>query len=96
MTELREPTPRQRPTLRQRLMRRLVTTLAAWIAAYAIVGAVFALGGQALAHAPLAVRLLVVSGVLVIIMVNVLMPALARLLDRLLAVRTHGRSPTDH
>jgi antibiotic biosynthesis monooxygenase (ABM) superfamily enzyme len=95
MIEPSESVRRQRPPLRQRLIRRLVTTLAAWIAAYATVGAVFIVGGSALADAPLAVRLLVVSGVLVVIMVNVLMPALARPLDKLLAARPVSPSHTD-
>jgi antibiotic biosynthesis monooxygenase (ABM) superfamily enzyme len=67
--------------------RRVVATIITWMAAYAIVTLVFLVGGEALAGAPAPVRALVVSGVLVIVMVNVLMPALTRLIARLFAPR---------
>jgi antibiotic biosynthesis monooxygenase (ABM) superfamily enzyme len=71
----------------RRLARRVVTTLAAWLAAYAVVTVVVTLGGAPLAAAPAAVRTLVISGALVIIMLNVLMPVLGGLVARLFAVR---------
>ena len=67
----------------RRLARRVVTTLTVWIAAYAIVGALFVVAGRTLERTPIALRLLVISGVLVITMVNFLMPALNKLLSKL-------------
>lgn len=68
---------------RRQLARRIVITLAAWVAAYLLVTLVFVVGGDRLAGAPAPVRFLVVSGVLVIVMVNVLMPFLGRTVGRL-------------
>jgi antibiotic biosynthesis monooxygenase (ABM) superfamily enzyme len=72
--------------MKMTLVRRVVTTLIVWIAAYAIVGALFLVAGGALERAPIPLRLLIISGVLVITMVNVLMPWLNRLLIRLFPV----------
>lgn len=55
---------------------RLATTLAAWLAAFLMVMALFALVGDELESRPLAVRALAVSGVLVILMLNLVMPIL--------------------
>jgi antibiotic biosynthesis monooxygenase (ABM) superfamily enzyme len=77
----------QRPGPGNRMARRVVTTLIAWLVAYLIVTIVFVAGGFWLAGAPMPVRLLVVSGVLVIVMVNVLMPAMSRLIGKLFGPR---------
>ncbi|MBO3745853.1 hypothetical protein J5X84_07205 [Streptosporangiaceae bacterium NEAU-GS5] len=69
------------------MRRRLITTLAAWAGAYTIVGLVFLTGGDWLAAIPLPMRLLVVSGILAIIMVNAMMPFIGRLVARLFAPR---------
>jgi antibiotic biosynthesis monooxygenase (ABM) superfamily enzyme len=66
----------------------VVITLIAWLDGYVIVTIVFVAGGSWLANAPTPVRLLVVSGVLVISMVNVLMPLLSRLVDKLFSSRS--------
>jgi antibiotic biosynthesis monooxygenase (ABM) superfamily enzyme len=78
----------ERPSRRHRIARSGVTTLVAWIAAYAIVNAVTAAGGEVLAAASAPVRMLVVSGVLVVVMVNGLMPVLAGLVARLFGARS--------
>jgi antibiotic biosynthesis monooxygenase (ABM) superfamily enzyme len=62
------------PTLRQRLH----MTLAAWLAAFVVVLALLSVFGETLAQLPLPARALVMSGVLVTLMANVVMPALAR------------------
>ena len=67
----------------RRLAHRVVTTLVVWVAAYAVVGILFLVAGEVLERAPTALRLLVISGVLVIMMVNFLVPFLNKLLDRL-------------
>jgi antibiotic biosynthesis monooxygenase (ABM) superfamily enzyme len=87
--EVRQPIGRETQGRKRsyRLVRRVVTTLIAWLAAYLIVTVVFVAGGPWLASAPTPVRLLVASGVLVIGMVNVLMPALSRLVDKLFGPR---------
>ncbi|MEV4620653.1 hypothetical protein AB0J74_18330 [Asanoa sp. NPDC049573] len=58
-------------------------TVVAWIAAYVVVTVVIHVGGRSLAQAPRYAQTLVVSGTLVIVMVNVVMPAIARLVARL-------------
>lgn len=61
---------------------RLATTLAAWLAAFLVVMALFSLLGDQLGSLPLAVRALAISGVLVTVMVNLVMPPLGRLIAR--------------
>jgi antibiotic biosynthesis monooxygenase (ABM) superfamily enzyme len=55
---------------------RLVMTLAAWLVAFLTVTALLELFGDELASLPLPVRALVISGVLVTLMANVVMPVL--------------------
>jgi antibiotic biosynthesis monooxygenase (ABM) superfamily enzyme len=55
---------------------RLVITLAAWVIAFLSVTALLELFGDELASLPLAPRALVISGVLVSLMANVVMPVL--------------------
>jgi antibiotic biosynthesis monooxygenase (ABM) superfamily enzyme len=61
---------------------KFATNLGAWLVAWATVfGLLAAFGGQ-LASLPLAIRALVISGVLVAIMTNLVMPFLGRLVRR--------------
>jgi hypothetical protein len=60
----------------------LAMTLAGWLVAFAVVTAVLAAFGDELADLPLALRALALSGVLVALMVNVVMPALSRAIGR--------------
>jgi antibiotic biosynthesis monooxygenase (ABM) superfamily enzyme len=55
---------------------RVFTTLAAWLVAFLVVMALLTLFADVLDSLPLAVRALVLSGVLVAVMVNLVMPAL--------------------
>jgi antibiotic biosynthesis monooxygenase (ABM) superfamily enzyme len=82
MTSSDEPHGRPRRT---RLGRKVVTTLLAWAAAYLVVNIVIRAGGSVLAGAAPAVQTLVISGALVAMMVNVLMPVIAGVVDRLFA-----------
>ena len=66
---------RDRPRAPQRLAQ-LVMTLGAWFVAFAVVLALLTLLGDELASLPLALRALVISGVLVSLMVNLVMPFL--------------------
>ena len=66
---------------RQRLAP-VVTTLAAWLVAYGVVVALLVLFGHQLARMPLALRALVMSGVLVALMVNLVMPLLSVAIGR--------------
>jgi antibiotic biosynthesis monooxygenase (ABM) superfamily enzyme len=66
------PTARPKPGVPARL----VITLAAWLVAFLTVTALLELFGDELASLPLAVRALVISGVLVTLMANVVMPVL--------------------
>lgn len=61
---------------------RIVMNLLAWMSAFLIVLALFALFGAQLQAQSLPVRALVVSGVMAILMLNVVMPTLRRLVAR--------------
>ncbi|MES9536737.1 hypothetical protein [Actinomadura sp. NPDC000600] len=61
---------------------RLAMTLAAWLVAFAVVMLLLALFGDLLAALPMAGRAAVISGVLVTVMVNLVMPRLAGLVNR--------------
>jgi antibiotic biosynthesis monooxygenase (ABM) superfamily enzyme len=63
----------------------LALTLAAWMAAFAIVTALLSVFGQQLAALSLAVRALLISGVVVIAMTRLVQPALSAAADRWVA-----------
>ena len=71
---------------------RLVTTLAAWLAAYLLVLALLSILRDELGSLPLAVRALVISGVLVTAMTTLVMPALSVAVNRWLAPSSPSRS----
>nr|WP_296065342.1 hypothetical protein [uncultured Actinoplanes sp.] len=83
-----------RPSRAAQLARRVTTTLLAWIAAYAVVNVVVLLGGPALAATSSAVRTLVISGTLVILMINVLMPVIVGVVGRLFDPKAFPRAAT--
>jgi len=86
MTRLPESgTAGRAPSAARPWLVRLATTLAAWLVAFAAVMAVLSLLGDQLGSLPLGVRALVISGVLVTLMANVVMPLLGRLVARWLA-----------
>jgi antibiotic biosynthesis monooxygenase (ABM) superfamily enzyme len=60
------------------LTARLATTLAAWLFAFAIVTSLLNLFGDQLSAMSPAMRALVISGTLVALMVNVVMPFISR------------------
>jgi antibiotic biosynthesis monooxygenase (ABM) superfamily enzyme len=62
---------------------RVGLTLSAWVVAFIVVTTLLTLLGDELGELPVALRALVISGVLVALMVNVVMPRLARSIDRL-------------
>jgi antibiotic biosynthesis monooxygenase (ABM) superfamily enzyme len=68
---------------------RVATTLGAWLVAFLVVTALLTLFGDELASLPLALRALVISGVLVGLMVNLVMPVLSAVLARWLVVGPH-------
>jgi antibiotic biosynthesis monooxygenase (ABM) superfamily enzyme len=63
----------------------VVTTLAAWLVAFLVVLTLLTLFGDELGSLPLALRALVISGLLVALMVNLVMPILSAALARWLA-----------
>jgi antibiotic biosynthesis monooxygenase (ABM) superfamily enzyme len=65
-----------------RVPARLVMTLAAWLVAFLTVTGMLELFGDELASLPLPVRALVISGVLVTLMANVVMPLLSSAIAR--------------
>jgi antibiotic biosynthesis monooxygenase (ABM) superfamily enzyme len=62
-----------------------VTTLGAWLVAFLVVLMLLTLFGDELGSLPLALRALVISGPLVALMVNLVMPVLSAALARWLA-----------
>jgi antibiotic biosynthesis monooxygenase (ABM) superfamily enzyme len=77
--------PSDTPPRPQRWLARVVTTLAAWLAAFLLVTTLLTLFGDALSSLPLALRALVLSGVLVALMANLVMPALSAVIARWMA-----------
>jgi antibiotic biosynthesis monooxygenase (ABM) superfamily enzyme len=73
---------------------RLATTLAAWMTAFLIVTALLSVLGDELASLPLAIRAIVISGVVVTAMTTVVMPALNIAVGRWLTDSTRERPPT--
>lgn len=69
---------------------RLMTTLGAWLVAFLIATALLRLFGDQLASLPLALRALVISGVLVTLMANLVMPVLSTAIARWM---TRGARP---
>jgi antibiotic biosynthesis monooxygenase (ABM) superfamily enzyme len=69
---------------------RLMTTLAAWPVAFFIVTAILTLFGDELKSLPLALRALVISGVLVVLMTNLVMPLLSAAIARWTACATEA------
>jgi antibiotic biosynthesis monooxygenase (ABM) superfamily enzyme len=66
----------------------VATTLGAWLVVFLVVTALLTVFGDELQSLPLALRALVISGVLVALMVNVVMPVLGAAVPRWL-----GRAP---
>jgi antibiotic biosynthesis monooxygenase (ABM) superfamily enzyme len=66
----------------------VATTLAAWLVAFGVVLALLTLFGDELASLPLALRALVMSGVLVALMVNLVMPIVSVAVARWVAGTT--------
>ncbi|MEU8306616.1 hypothetical protein AB0C84_23960 [Actinomadura sp. NPDC048955] len=79
---------------------RLAMTLAAWLVAFAVVMVLLALFGDLLAALPMAARAAVISGVLVTVMVNLVMPRLAAVIGRWTGAPRKGtasaRRPFEH
>jgi antibiotic biosynthesis monooxygenase (ABM) superfamily enzyme len=71
----------------RRWLVRLTTTLAAWLVAWLVVVALLSVLGDQLGALPLALRALAVSGVLVALMANLVMPLLGRVAERWLTRR---------
>jgi antibiotic biosynthesis monooxygenase (ABM) superfamily enzyme len=59
---------------------RVATTLVAWLVAFVVVTSLLTLFGDELGSLPPALRALVISGVLVTLMVNLVMPVLGQAL----------------
>lgn len=68
----------------------VVTTLAAWLVAFLVVTMLLTLFGDELGSLPLALRALLMSGVLVALMANLVMPVVSAAIARRLA----GSPPT--
>jgi antibiotic biosynthesis monooxygenase (ABM) superfamily enzyme len=86
---------RRAPAVPRPWLVRLATTLAAWLVAWVVVVALLSLLGDELGSLPLALRALAISGVLVALMANLVMPVLAQLAGRLVRGAPPTRSPAD-
>jgi antibiotic biosynthesis monooxygenase (ABM) superfamily enzyme len=84
------PSARIKPT---RWLPRVVMTLAAWVVAFLIATAMLAVFGDELGSLPLPLRALVISGVLVVVMANLVMPVLAAAIARWITLRYEPREP---
>jgi antibiotic biosynthesis monooxygenase (ABM) superfamily enzyme len=62
---------------------KLTMTLSAWLIAFLVVLALLSLLGKQLGSLPLALRALAISGVLVALMANLVIPLLNRIIPRL-------------
>jgi antibiotic biosynthesis monooxygenase (ABM) superfamily enzyme len=71
----------------------VLVTVAAWLVAFLVVTALLSLFGDELGSLPLALRALVISGVLVVLMINVVMPALNAAVARWVAGPARSRLP---
>jgi antibiotic biosynthesis monooxygenase (ABM) superfamily enzyme len=69
----------------------LATTLGAWLVAFLVVTALLTVFGDELGALPLALRALVISGVLVGLMVNLVMPVLSIAIARWLPAPPRAR-----
>jgi antibiotic biosynthesis monooxygenase (ABM) superfamily enzyme len=69
--------------LHRRLLAKVATTVAAWVVAFLVVTALLSLFGDQLAALPLAVRALIMSGVLLTLMVYLAMPIVGVSIGRL-------------
>src|SRR5262245_7581792 len=73
------------PSHPPRWLASVVTTMGAWLVAFGVVTGLLSLFRDELGALPLAVRALVISGVLVALMVNLVMPVLSMAVARWLA-----------
>jgi antibiotic biosynthesis monooxygenase (ABM) superfamily enzyme len=72
----------------------VATTLGAWLVAFLVVIALLSVFRDELGSLPLALRALVISGVLVALMVNLVMPMLSVAVARWLGGSPQTRSPS--
>jgi antibiotic biosynthesis monooxygenase (ABM) superfamily enzyme len=77
----------QARSARRRWLVRLTTTLAAWLVAWLVVLVLLSVLGDQLGSLPLALRALAISGVLVALMANLVMPLLGQAAERWLTRR---------
>lgn len=73
------------------LLVRLISTLAAWLVAFLTVMALLTLLDDELKSLPLSLRALTISGVLVLLMANLVMPIVNRIVMRWLVGTTQER-----
>jgi antibiotic biosynthesis monooxygenase (ABM) superfamily enzyme len=82
-----------KPSRAPRWLAPVATTLGAWLVAFLVVTALLTVFGDELKSLPLTLRALVISGVLVALMVNVVMPVLGTAVARWLGRPPRTRLP---
>jgi antibiotic biosynthesis monooxygenase (ABM) superfamily enzyme len=80
------------PSHAPRWLAPVATTLGAWLVAFLVVTALLTFLGDELGSLPLALRALLISGVLVALMVNLVMPVLSAAVARWAAGPPRSRS----
>jgi hypothetical protein len=88
--------PLANPSRAPRWLAPVATTLGAWLVAFLVVMALLSLFGHELGSLPLGLRALVISGLLVALMVNLVMPVLSVALAHRLADPSQTRLPGEH
>ena len=83
------------PSRARQSLAAVAMTLAGWLVAFGIVTALLTLFGDELGSLPLAPRALVISGVLVTLMVNLVMPVLNAAIARWIRPSPRTRVPVD-
>lgn len=81
------------PSHAPRWLAPVATTLGAWLVAFLVVTALLTVFGDELKSLPLMLRALLISGVLVALMVNVVMPVLGTAVARWLGRPPRTRQP---
>lgn len=81
------------PSRAPRWLAPVATTLGAWLVAFLVVTALLTVFGDELKSLPLMLRALLISGVLVALMVNVVMPVLGTAVARWLGRPPRTRQP---
>jgi len=83
------------PSRSRRWLAPVAMTMAAWLVAWLVVAGLLTFFGKQLGSLPIGLRALVMSGLLVALMVNLVMPAVSRAIARFGSRRPRPRLPAE-